>query len=103
MGMSSPSPHQVCSATYTGNDSTNRAIPHTLGKSPKLVIIFGIGSNNIFFQNEGEAIILIHTGAGADRKTVTAMNQTSFYVGDAASYPNSANAVGTDYRWIAIG
>jgi hypothetical protein len=85
--------------TYAGNDSVNRAIPHGLNRIPNLVLI-NTGATAAGFsivQGNGK-IVSIGTGTNA----VTAMDTANFYVGNATSYANSANATGTTYYWSAI-
>lgn len=89
---------QTTTGTYTGNDTVNRAIPHGLGVTPKLILIINIGlTRDFMIQQEAE----IHRISYAVQE-VTTPNATNFYVGNAASYVDSANDDGKSYRWAAI-
>jgi len=92
-------PLVAISGTYTGNDSADRAIPHGLGRTPKVVFIFAVSTGNIWHLFGTGDYLVYNTGTYFSNTAWTAVN---FYVGDAGSYPNSANAVGATYTWIAI-
>ena len=90
----------ITSGQYTGNDTANRAIAHGLGVAPKLVLIMGVtGSPWFRILNIQAYISYDHSAVHA----VTAPNATNFYVGNATSYANSANANAIVYDWVAIG
>jgi len=90
----------ACAAPYTGNDGVNTARAHGLGRIPKLVVIArGLGSLYVII---GTIAYIFHDGAVVGL-AVTAMDATNFYVGNATSYVNSANANAEAYYWAAIG
>ena len=90
------------SDTYVGDSTANRAIPHGLGRIPKIVIaiesVDGSGLNYILM---GAQVVGMGGGAGS-RLVVTAADGTNFYVGNAANYTYSANLTGKTYTWFAI-
>ena len=89
---------------YVGNDGVNRAIPHGLGLTPKLVVICHRDietDGKVFNLIEGQSSVLyIH---GEHSYAVTAPNSTNFYVGNASNFTSSANLSPKVYYWIAIG
>ena len=95
------------SGNYTGNSSANRTIPHGLGETPKAVIILcrsAVNSPGLFMISDQGAII---QGAPSEdvafsTQAVTAMDATNFHVGNAGSYPSSANETAKSYYWIAL-
>lgn len=92
----------AASGSYSGNDSANRAIPHGLADTPSLVIITAAsGFGGIFAKQVGNDLVSEFTG-NTFRAAVTEMDSTNFYVGNAANYTQSANAVGGTYYWTAI-
>jgi len=95
-------PVVATSGTYTGNNTANRAIPHGLARVPNLVLLTDRGNGYMWrIQGIQPTIIHFHTaGAMSQASAVTAMNQTNFYVGNAADYNNSANSI-LDINWSA--
>lgn len=93
---------KIGEGTYTGDDSVNRAIPHGLTVTPKIVLIH-CNAVAQFRIAIGEAKVLHASAASFDESAVTAMDSTNFYVGKATSYPKSANENTRDYYWVAIG
>lgn len=93
---------RIGSGSYAGDNTANRAVAHGLGIAPKLVI-GGNSSDATQWQiiNSGRLDILTDTLNAT--YAVTAADATNFYVGNAASYPNSQNAVGSTYYWVAFG
>lgn len=89
----------ISSGTYSGANTEDRAIPHSLGKVPHIVFLTAETAKLAHIDGNFPTIICGNAGA----YTVTAMDSTNFYVGDAASYANSFNAGGADYHWVAIG
>lgn len=83
------------SGTYVGNDTANRAIPHGLGRIPKLVYIRRDGNTSQFFLKGGDLL-------GVNVYAVTAWNSNNFYVGNAGNYAGSANGNTLPYSWTAI-
>jgi len=94
---------KIASGSYVGDDSVNKAIPHTLGVIPKLVILNQAGSGPMYFIVGGQGFIVIASGATVDSLAVTAPSDTNIYVGNAGSYTHSANSNGVTYYWVAIG
>ena len=91
------------SGSYTGDNSANRAIPHGLGATPKVVFVQGISGGGAYFFRVFGAQALIFYAAGSSGYAVTIPNATNFYVGNAASYANTANVNTWNYIWVAIG
>lgn len=92
----------ISTGTYTGDNTVNRAIPHGLGVKPKIVSIVVIGHGTYFkIIKDTEINALDHVTSTVN--AVTAKNSTNFYVGNAGSYPYSANATTYTYYWTAIG
>jgi hypothetical protein len=88
--------------SYAGNNTNNRAIPHGLGATPSIVLItYRFGSYFYRIITLWNYIYYLAPAAGG-ALPVTALNSTNFYVGNPASYTNSANATGSDYGWQAI-
>ena len=93
---------KVTAGSYIGDGTVNRAIPHGLGVIPKLILITGTGpSAYTYREHTGEALVFYDTAAKG-RIAVTAPGAANFYVGNAISYPNSANDSGTGYAWVAF-
>lgn len=91
---------------YTGNSTANRAIPHGLGKTPSIVIISQTGggtqpTSDFFIFNTGR--IDNHFTGGAGNGTVTAPDNTNFYVGINGNFEAGANLNNATYIWVAIG
>jgi len=95
----------ITTGTYTGNNGTNRAIPHGIGFAPKIVIITQSNSNNfLYFIVTGIARIqTIDVGPGFSHYAVTALDATNFYVGNGVNHSHSANGTTEPYSWVAIG
>jgi hypothetical protein len=92
----------IKTGTYTGNGSANQAVAHGLGRTPKLVLIF-VGGLHFFIAPVYGAIIICEGGPTTNGLAVTAPTSTNFYVGNATSYPQSANTNATGYAFIAFG
>lgn len=92
----------VTSGSYTGNDTSNRAIPHGLGVTPKVVFIFALGGTTGLLRIYDDRVYFVSSGADSSLVT-TSWTSTNFYVGNAGSYAQSANANLQDYAWVAIG
>lgn len=93
----------ISSGSYTGNSTVDRAIPHGLGVTPKIVFIIDVPGVFWFRIIEALASIFYIAAATMERYGVTAMNSTNFYVGNATQYYQSANYDARSYRWVAIG
>lgn len=95
---------QVNSGNYTGNNTVNRAIPHGLTTQPKQIIIINSSDGtHIILNVNAQAEFQFAIAGTFNEIAVTAPDTTNFYVGNAGSYPNSANATGKVYQWIAVG
>lgn len=100
----------IATGSYTGNNTANRAIPHGLGATPKVVFIIGMPDTNnfyLFIQHNGEDFIrFLRTSAtsiqASGKIAVTAMDGINFYVGNASQWDNSANYNTYVYQWVAI-
>jgi len=104
MPLNNPVGSPTSQGNYIGNDTANRAIPHGLNRVPKIVSLFGGVYQHTIYG--GVAIITYVDNAASGYKAVTAPDSTYFYVGNAASYQQSANrgAGGPDtIQWVAIG
>lgn len=98
---------QISRGDYGGNDSANRAIPHGLTKTPVAVFIFSYDTVTPTISRGGYLLTLANRVISSQdlingALAVTAMNSTNFYVGNATSYPTSANYSGHSYFWVAI-
>jgi hypothetical protein len=95
---------RITTGTYNGDDTVNRAIPHNLGAVPYFVQIRGqsTGLQHWVMYADTNAIAKLASGSFTNL-AVTAKDSTNFYVGNATSYQNSANASGTGHRWVAFG
>jgi len=92
------------SGSYVGNDAQNRAIPHGLSVTPKIVFIHVAGALRLAFNISGSNLISANSAAGAwVATTVTTWTSTNFYVGDAGSTIDGANQSGNTWLWVAIG
>jgi hypothetical protein len=91
---------------YQGDGTPNKAIPHSLGRMPYVVLIqtvasgyytasiFGAAPTQMYYQSASVF------GSGG---TVTTMDDTNFYVGQSGRYAQSMNLSGQGYTWTAIG
>jgi len=104
MPISNPGGPTVLVATgiYTGDDTVNRAIPHTLGQTPKLILIAWAVGTMIYRIHVGLNSVIYMSPTLSGVLAVTAPNSTNFYVGNATNYNNSANMATRPYRWFAI-
>lgn len=91
----------IASGTYTGDDSVNKAIPHGMGKAPQLILIIS-NQGYHFWLSEGDAGWISGNFVGQPRLAVTAPDATNFYVGNATSYPGSANQTVAAHYWTAL-
>lgn len=93
----------LASGTYAGNSSANRAIPHGLGLTPKLVILHSNAGLSQYRITDVEALITWDLSTTIGKYIVTIVDSTNFYVGNAGDYSKSANATGSTYNWVALG
>lgn len=94
---------EINSGSYSGSDAADRAIAHGLTKTPGVILLTDSGSGRWFRLYTGRAFIDMMSAAASAQHAVTAPDSTNFYVGNAANYSESANAVGETYTWVAIG
>ena len=90
----------AATGTYTGDGSTqNRAIAHTLGRVPKLLVVQAQGSVNQGVLTYGSTYWLYNNTnvSGA----VTTPTSSNFYVG-ATNHTYAMNVNATTYTWVAI-
>jgi len=92
---------------WVGDSTVNRAIPHGLGKTPSLVIILDNepANNNgyLWLIVQGRPRVNYSIGGASSSLSVTAMDSTNFYVGNATSFFNSANLVTNDHIAVVLG
>jgi hypothetical protein len=88
--------------SYTGNSAANRNIAHGLPFTPKAVFIMR-SAEDIWFQIWGALALITKIAVPPTALAVTIPDSTSFYVGNAGDYPNSANMNALVYYWVAIG
>lgn len=100
LSVRTPNSSRVTRGTYTGNDAANRAIPHGLGSIPYLVVIQhnDAAYMGVLHYTDG----YIHSPDAAGHYTVTAMDITNFYVGNATDYGKSMNGNTNSYTWTAF-
>ncbi len=91
----------LASGTYTGDDSVNKAIPHGLAVAPQLILIIS-NQGYHFWLSLGDAGWISGNFSGQPRLAVTAIDATNFYVGNATSYPGSANQTAAAHYWTAV-
>jgi len=89
----------VNTGSYTGNNTTQRAIAHGLSVAPKIVIIHDLLNNTI--ETIISTSIVTASGVYAD-ETATTADATNFYVGGngGVNYPGNLNP--QSYIWCAI-
>ncbi|GAH87777.1 unnamed protein product, partial [marine sediment metagenome] len=89
---------------YSGDDTANRAITHGLGANPVLVfLVETAGSGRFSFFIRGRGLIFTWwTGGNSAIFVVNGSNANDFYVGNAANYTDSANALLHSYYWVAF-
>lgn len=96
----------IASGTYTGNGVANRAIPHGLGTTPKIVFIRCTYDYDSGYGRLSGVIFLIGAAGyqqsdASDVIAVTVMNSTNFYIKDNTG--GELNWTGKTYYWVAIG
>lgn len=93
---------RIYNGSYTGNDTTNRAIPHGLGTTPKMVsLVVGGVSSGVFRVIQPGNIHFTYSG-GDTIYSITSWDATNFYVGNATQYERSGNGSGATYYWVAF-
>lgn len=92
---------EVSTGTYTGDSSTNRAIPHNLSGTPKLVVI----TNNLAVANYdgfiSQQAVIRFIGTTCGQYAVTIPDSTNFYVGK-TDFDKSCNLNTAVYKWVAF-
>jgi hypothetical protein len=92
----------VKTGSYTGDNTTNRAIPHGLETTPKIIFIMGTHIDLGFLRIvTSEGYVRSIEDASVHRLAVTTPDTTNFYVGNPSDYGHSANGEFT-YYWVAI-
>lgn len=92
----------ITTGTYTGNNATNRAIPHGLGTIPRQIFITATNTPSILFSIVPALGNLIQDVTQGVSTAVTSVTATNFYVGDVSDYVKTANDNGYTYGWIAF-
>lgn len=87
---------------YAGNNTINRAVPHGLGKIPADIEIAIIGDGRVYQIKISGRLDFI-SSIDDQQYTVTAADDTNFYVGNATHYGMSANSTGETFYWIVKG
>lgn len=86
---------------YTGDYTVNRAIPHGLGRTPKIVYVrAGIHGGRIY-NHDSHGVL--YTPNGGVFFSLTLMDNVNFYVGDPSHSIEAGNGGGSPYYWIALG
>jgi hypothetical protein len=84
---------------YAGDDTANRPISHNIARVPTLIFIAdNIGNCYLIFRGHD---FIQPTGVAAPL-AVNPMEDVRFFVGNAADYGNSANALGRNYWWAIV-
>jgi hypothetical protein len=96
-------PIKISSGTYTGDGTNNRAIPHSIGRKPKIVLI--LTSNRWFeiIDTHSDYVYYAVAGTFSREQMSQSINATNFYVGKAGKTAETANANAGIYYWVAIG
>ena len=95
--------------SYNGNSSANKAVAHSLGKTPHAVIIASrdgttaTTARGMFMISAASGKVVMPINQADGSLSVSAMDSTNFYVGNATSHAQSANFTGYTYYWVAIG
>lgn len=97
----------IATGNYDGDNSANRAVAHGLIKTPKFVTIRSSdGMSAVILYHGGDSVLTCFDPTPVIISyTMTAMDATNFYVGNAANYTRSMNN-GTGpvhYYWMAVG
>ncbi len=94
--------------SYTGNGAPNQEVNHGLGRVPCVVIIqcaelYSGYAEGMIFASDPTTIYYHNDFKFTKSSSVTAMNTSSFYVGNAGNYDWSMNLSDRLYYWTAIG
>ena len=90
----------ISSGTFIGDSSANKAILHNLGKKPLTVSLISSSENNLGGIIIGTTIQNYYAG---NKHSLTEMDDTYFYVGNATNYTESGNLADKTYLWVAQG
>lgn len=98
---------EISYGSYAGDNGVNKAVAHGLTGTPDLVFIAADwASDNAGGKNyviiRGIARVRNLPGGANSALGVTAMDSTSFYVGNATSVDLSANSNAYTYYYIAL-
>jgi len=100
-----PTAAKISSGSYTGNSTTNRAIAHGLGVTPKIVLIW-YRDSGLWFRIYGAygriTWVWPQAASPSGYYAVTQPDATNFYVGNSSDYARSANWSGYVHYWVAI-
>lgn len=104
MTISNPSQSacEIASGSYTGNGAADRAIPHGMSTTPKIVLITTYEAT-AYFHRIHSGTNYIYCDKGHELLAVSAIDSTNFHVGNAGDIIASANENTKSYIWIAIG
>lgn len=93
----------ITSGSFTGDSTANRAIAHGLGRVPRYFRIKDSTYSRFDITDTLNGYITMLNSGAQTQRTVTNMDATNAYVGNAAEYQESANFNGWNYFWVAIG
>lgn len=94
----------ITTGTYTGDGTQNRAIPHGLGRVPKLVIVITTNAGQMvmnYIDNTTHGHY--ESGSTTLNDTRAAWDSTNFYVGDPGGGHDNGSGGTYQYSWVAIG
>lgn len=88
--------------TYTGNAATGRAIPHGLGRTPKMVVSFCMEGNGNMMWLAGMNTWVAGIATDSLFNVGGTPDATNFYVGSGAAV-HVGNYNTNTYYWVAFG
>ena len=89
------------SGTYTGDNGTNRAIAHGLGRAPKGVMIYKQADGAIAILTHDCGYLAYQSAGSQALVDVTDATSTYFYVGNGA-VSTGMNTNGDVFKWMAV-
>jgi hypothetical protein len=92
----------VKTGSFTGDGTANRAIPHGLDSVPLLIYIYANVGTSVVLQGSSTRICTLEETNEVEFLSVSAPDDTNFYVGVAYNFAKSCNSSGVTYRWVAI-
>lgn len=110
-GPVAPGGAMIANGTYTGDDTNGRLIPTGLTSPIKLLEIFVIGPASTVpapvacFKPgtvAGPEVGLLKFGPGWTEENLVSFSGNDFTVDNGGGAPNTVNALGTTYHWVAI-